>query len=163
MIEYRRRLAATAAALASIAQPAMGAFTEPNLLLRSAVLQSADGVRSLQLDGFFHTEDLVQIPYPLHVLVWNAGGTRFVRYDLGGSVASGDDAALADGFRADEGAAIAAAGAPEPNAELVQVGARQLTLTLPPDFPTGAAQAQLFVADDEEGTVVSNPVGFWVR
>ena len=89
-----RRGLGLAAVLCLFGQPGSAAFTDPNLLIRGISIPSSASSRVLQVDGFFHTEDLVQISYPLHVLVWMHESTRFVRFDLTGPVASGDAAEL---------------------------------------------------------------------
>lgn len=138
-----------------LASAAYGTPTDPTLVLTAAAGATGALHRVVRIDGSFHAQDLVQLSYPLQVLV--RIGTQYVRYDLSAGAVSGTAAELADGLQADEAAGLLGKGAPAPGARILFLGLGRIEVALPASFPAGAGEAQLFVID--EGTVVlSNPL-----
>ncbi len=136
--------------------------TDPELALHSAVAQTGTTVRVVRLMGYFPADDLVQIPYPLQVVVHEAGGGQYVRYDLSGAAVSGMAPALADGLDAADALALLGEGAPSPDATVLFLGNSRIEVRLPASFPTGGAVAQLFVLYKGEA-ILSNPLTFGVE
>jgi hypothetical protein len=147
----KRTLLVAAAALC--ASSALATPTDPTLVLTGAASATGDFARVVRVDGSFHAQDLVQIAYPLQLLV-HAGAT-YVRFDLANGAVSGVAPALADGLQAGEAEALLAQGTPAPAARLLALGLGRLEVTLPASFPAGAAEVQLFVIDEQEA-VLSN-------
>lgn len=142
-----------AACLAAAAVPARATPTDPTLALTAATCVTGTALRVLRVDGSFHAQDLVQIAYPLQLLVHV--GASYVRFDLVSGTRTGLAPALADGLSADEAVALLGAGSPAPDGRILFLGAGRLEVALPESFPSGAAEAQLFVVDEGE-PVLSN-------
>ncbi|MBW2315944.1 MAG: hypothetical protein JRH10_17375 [Deltaproteobacteria bacterium] len=114
----------------------------------------------VQLEGSFPDADLVQLAYPLQIVVRETtSGAGYIRFDLSGAAVIGSAAELADGLDPDEALALLGQGSPEPDAQLVHLGLRRLEVLLPASFPAGGAEAQLFVVDEGE-VILSNPIVF---
>jgi len=141
-------LAACCAGPAALATP-----TDPTLILTAAASAAGDGGRVLRIDGSFHAQDLVQLAYPLQVLV--RMGTAYVRFDLADGAVTGSAPELADGLQAGEAQGLLGAGTPAPDARVLFLGLGRLEMALPASFPAGAAEAQLFVIDEGEA-ILSN-------
>jgi len=146
-------LAATLACCAGA--PALATPTDPTLVLTAAASAAGGAGRVLRVDGSFHAQDLVQLAYPLQVLV--RAGTLYVRFDLSDGAVIGSAPQLADGLQADEAEALLDEGAPAPDARVLFLGLGRLELALPASFPAGPAEAQLFVIDEGEA-ILSNPL-----
>ena len=149
-------------ALALLLSPALasGSPTDPVLALTAARSARGAGPILVQLEGSFPGADLVQLAYPLQIVVRETtSGAGYIRFDLAGGAVVGSAAELADGLDPDEALALLAQGTPEPDAQLVHLGLRRLELLLPASFPAGGAEALLFVVDEEE-VILSNPIAF---
>lgn len=152
-----KRVCVVALAIAAVLQclaPSAGAgATDPVLAIHAATVQA--GARSVVVvvDGAFRGADLVQISYPLQVLVRVLGGAgHYLRYDLVAGPFAGEDASIGAELSAAEAASLLLAGTPEPDARVIRMDPGRLVLALPPRFPSGDAEVQLFVADG--GTVL---------
>jgi hypothetical protein len=157
MIRFGRALA-----IAVLLAPAWasGSPTDPVLALTGAGSARGAGLVLVQLEGSFPGADLVQLNYPLQILIREtSSGSGYVRFDLSGTTVSGSAAELADGLDADEALALLGQGAPAPDAQVVHLGLHRLEVTLPGSFPSGGAAAQLFVVDEGE-VILSNPIPF---
>ena len=113
MSDERQRVRSCRGALGALCL-ASGAFatpTDPTLVLTAAASATGALHRVVRVDGSFHAQDLVQLAYPLQVLVRDRRRT-YVRFDLSAGAVSGTAAALADGLQADEAAGAARQGAP---------------------------------------------------
>lgn len=133
-----------------LASAASGTPTDPTLVLTAAAGATGAVHRVVRIDGSFHAQDLVQLSYPLQVLV--RSGTQYVRYDLSAGAVSGVAPELADGLQADEAEGLLGQGAPAAGARILFLGLGRIEVALPASFPAGPGEAQLFVID--EGTVV---------
>jgi hypothetical protein len=157
----RSRLLPRAALLVGafcLAPRALATPTDPTLALTSASAATGALHRAVRVDGSFHAQDLMQIAYPLQLLIREtSAGTGYLRYDLPGTAVTGTSAALADGLQAGEAQALLAGGAPAPGAEVLFLGLGRLEVLLPASFPAGPAEVQLFVIDEGE-TILSNPL-----
>lgn len=122
-------------------------------MLTAAAAATGTSHRVVRIDGSFHAQDLVQLAYPLQILV--RIGTQYVRYDLSSGAVSGVAAELADGLQADEAEDLLTQGAPAAGARVLFLGLGRIELALPASFPAGTGQAQLFVIDEGE-VVLSN-------
>jgi hypothetical protein len=144
-------------ALALCAGHAHAGFTSPTLVLTSAVGNVAPAGRSLAVGGEFDFPNVVQVGYPLSLVVFQ--GSHFVRYPAAGTPVAGTSALLADGALAEsEVAAFVASGTPvAPPVRVVSITAGGLRVVLPAAFAAGSATVVL-VATIPEGAVLSNPV-----
>lgn len=121
--------------------------TAPALAIRSVEVDftKEDGVL-LQVEGVFPFEDLIDLPYPLQLFVrvkedflcfsvrWGPMGGRLKELkDLKTGLT--DEAVDLIGLFAE----------PDSEAAIMNVGPRRMEVLLPPHFPTGDAEAQLFV------------------
>ena len=121
--------------------------TDPALAVTDVRAISA-GVAWLQIEGVLPGEDLAHVAYPLQVLVRDlATGTRYVRFEMGGPVVTGDDPALADGLDPGDVVGLLAGGAPALDADVLFLDAGRVDVLLPGVFPAGAAEVQLFVLE----------------
>lgn len=147
-----------AIAFLSMPSPGQAAQTDPILAIRSVAGQAAPSGRLLHVEGSFPAADLVQLRYPLQILVRDlASGTGYVRFDLAGTVMGGDFAALADGLSTAEIVPLLAAGTPTPDGRVVFLGPGRIDLLLPSSFVASTAEVQIFVI--HEGTpLLSNAV-----
>jgi hypothetical protein len=162
MTRRPRLPAGLAAAALLVAGAALASPTDPVLVLDAVRSAAGSGAAWVRVDGELPGDDLVQIPYPLQLVVYeSAPNPRFVRFDLGVGVVAGQSALLADGLDPAEAAALLAAGAPAADGALLHVGSGRIEVLLPAGFPAGAASVQLFVLDDGEA-IVSNAVPFTI-
>jgi len=151
-----------ALAMAALLAPAsaMGSPTDPVLALTGARSARGTALVLIQLDGSFPGADLVQLAYPLQIVIREtSSGTGYIRFDLSGDAVAGSAAELADGLDSDDALALLGQGTPVSEAQLVHLGLRRLEVTLPASFPSGGAEAQLFVVDEGE-VILSNPIPF---
>jgi hypothetical protein len=146
------------AASLALASAAAATPTDPTLALTGAAAAGGAFGRMLRVEGSFHGDDLVQLAWPLQLLVRvSGGGTAYVRYDLSGGAVTGSAAALADGLQAGDVPGLLGQGTAAPDARVLFVGPGRLDVALPQAFPGGAAEAQLFVVYEGEA-ILSNPI-----
>jgi hypothetical protein len=142
----------------ALATAAAATPTDPTLLLTTAAAAAGTSTRTLRVEGSFQADDLVQLAYPIQLLVRETTtGTQYVRYDLSGGAVTGDSPALADGLQAGEAAVLLGQGTAAPTALVLFLGLGRLDVTLPTNFPGGPAEALLFVIDEGE-VILSNPM-----
>jgi hypothetical protein len=145
----------------ALAAAAAATPTDPTLALTAAAAAAgAQGtaVRTLRIEGSFQADDLVQLAWPLQLLVRETtSGTSYVRYDLAGGAVTGTSAALADGLQAGEVPTLLQQGTPAPSARVLFLGLGRLDVALPSGFPGGPAEASLFVVDEGQ-TILSNAI-----
>jgi hypothetical protein len=157
----RRGAALLLGASLALAAAAAATPTDPTLALTGATAAAGaagTAARMLRIEGSFQADDLVQLAYPLQLLVRETTtGTTYVRYDLSSGAVTGSSAALADGLQAGEVNALLGQGTAEPAARVLFLGLGRLDVALPPSFPGGPAEALLFVVDEGE-TILSNPI-----
>ncbi len=152
-----RTLTLTVVSVLALAGLVHAGATSPTLVLGTALPVAVGGVRTVVFEASLDFENAVQTGYGLQLVVFQ--GTRFVRYPLAGTPATGDSAALADGTLAeDEVASVLGAGTPTV-ARIVSITPRTLRVVLPADVPAGATTA-ILAAVLPEHPVVSNPIGF---
>lgn len=144
-------LLAVAAATASHA-----GSTDPVLVIGQATTSGGTPARLLDLLGAWGFEDVVQIDYPLNVIV--SQGSSFVRYPVGDAPVSGTFAGLADGLTTAEIASLEATGSTASNASIVHLDLHEMTLGLPPTFTAGPVDVVLYTTLPGEGTFLSNTV-----
>ena len=137
--------------------------TDPTLILTRAIADVGASERIVRLEGVLPAEDLVQLPFPLHVLVRETQlGTDYVRYDLSSGAVSGSSPALLDGLDSGDVAALVLEGSASPDARVVLLARDRIELRLPDAFPWGSAEAILFII--HEGTpILSNPISFEIE
>ena len=145
--------------LGASAPVATGTGTDPTLALSAVVVEVGTTTRAVRLTGEFPADDLVQLAWPLQVLIHEAGGPRYVRYDLSDAAFSGLAPGLADGLDSTEAMVLLVEGAPSPDARVLFLGAGRIELLLPASFPSGGAVVQMFVLDEGE-PILSNPLPF---
>ena len=152
-----RTLAAAASAVAlwlSTATAAHAGSTNPVLVIGQATASGGSPSRIVDLLGSWGFEDLMQIDYPLNVVV--SQGTSFVRYAVGDAAVSGTYAGIADGLSVGEILALEASGAPTASASIARLALHEMTLTLPGTFASGSVDVVLYVSLPGEGTFLSN-------
>lgn len=134
--------------------PAHAAGTSPVLALVAVDAFASDaGGRLVTADGAFNFDDLVQISFPAAGLLVSQGA-HFARFDVDGGVGEGTAAQVADGITPPELAGVlAASGATEPPARLVNVGPSRVAVVLPPSFVAGSATVVLFAIHEDESFV----------
>jgi len=149
-------------ALVSPAAIAPAISTDPVLVLTGVVSTSGTATRVVRLEGTFPSQDLVQFPFALQILVRETTiGTGYVRYDLSQGTFSGSAPELADGLQFGEAIAFSTQGSPAVDGELVLLARDRIEVSLPSDFPDGPAEALLFTI--HEGTpILSNAISFVV-
>lgn len=151
-----------AAACALVATAAFASPTDPVLVLDAVRSAAGAGPTWVRIDGTLPGDDLVQIPYPLQLVIYEQNASpRFVRYDLSGAVVTGESALLGGGLDPADAEALLSAGAPAPDGAVTHVASGRIEVMLPAGFPAGPAQAQLFVLDDDDA-IVSNAVPFTI-
>ena len=137
---------------------ALASQTDPFLELQEARAISGPTRSVVQLTASFPDQDLVQLAYPLQVLIRVVGaGDDYVRYDLSAGAFVGSSPDLRDGLSADEALALLDEGTAVMDARVTLVGPGRIELQLPQAFPEGAAEAQLFVENEGEA-ILSNAV-----
>ena len=133
--------------------------TSPLLVVSAASGSAAGGGRSAVFEGTFDFENVVEVGYPLQIVVFQ--GTRFVRYVVAGPVVTGTSAVFADGQLTDVElpALITVGTTADAGVRIVTVTATGALVTLPATFTAGTTTVVLFTILPD-GTVVSNPVDF---
>ena len=141
---------------------ASAAITAPALeLVQVQTARAPSGVWA-RFDGSFPTEDLIQSPLEIQILVRNlASGAQFVRFELAVGEFEGSSDTLLDGFGLEDIDAVLAASQPSAAARLLGLAPNRIEVLLPPSFPGGAAEAQLFLLYRGE-RLLSNPLSFTV-
>ncbi len=141
---------------------ANAAITAPALeLVQVQTARAPSGVWA-RFDGSFPTEDLIQSPLEIQILVWHpANGAQFVRFELSVGEFEGSSNTLLDGFDLQDIDAVLAASQPSAAARLLGMASNRIEVLLPPSFPAGAAEAQLFLLYRGE-RLLSNPMSFVV-
>jgi hypothetical protein len=111
---------------------------------------SSSGALSVDVQGSFNFEDVVQGVFPAGAVVFQ--GTSFARFDQAGGVVAGLAPLLADGLDAAEVPALLALGSPAAApAALTQLRADRVTVVLPPGFSAGAASVVLYAVYQGQG------------
>lgn len=111
---------------------------------------SSNGVLSVDVQGSFNFEDVVQGVFPAGVIVFQ--GTSFARFDQAGNAVAGSASQLADGLDATEVPALLAVGSPAvAPAALTQLHADRVTVVLPPGFSADTASVVLYAVYQGQG------------
>jgi hypothetical protein len=159
---HRRVARWLAAASILLASAALASPTDPVLVLDAVRSAAGAGPTWVRIDGILPGDDLVQIPYPLQLVIHEQNASpRFVRYDQSGAVVTGESALLEGGLDPADAEALLAVGTPAPDGAVTHVASGRIEVMLPAGFPAGPAQAQLFVLDGD-GAIVSNAVPFTI-
>lgn len=130
--------------------------TDPVLVIGQATTSGGTPARLLDLLGAWGFDDVVQIDYPLSIVV--SQGTSFVRYPVGDVPVSGTFAGLADGLTIAEVPSLELAGSTASNASIVHLDLHEMTLGLPPTFTAGPVDVVLYTTLPGEGTFLSNAI-----
>ena len=141
-----------------LATDARAAGTSPVLGLTAATASvAANGDRLVSAEGSFNFDDLVQIPFPAAGLMV-VQGSRFVRYEVDGSMVEATSSSVADGvLPTDLPGLLAIAGSPVGPARLVRIHANGVDVVLPSDFTAGSALVLLYAHHQTE-YFVSNAI-----
>lgn len=138
--------------------------TSPPLAIQSVEVDytKEDGTL-VRVDGTFPFEDLIDLPYPLQLLVRKK--EKFLCFSvpwgpMGGELEELKD--LKDGLTSEVVDLIGIFAQPDSEAKIVSVGPKRMEVLLPPDFPTGDAKAQIFVMY-LGAPLFSNPVAFKIK
>jgi hypothetical protein len=140
----------TAALTAASPDPASAGSTDPVLVIGQATASGGSPTRILDLIGSWGFDDVMQIEYPLTVVVHQ--GATFVRYTVGEAPVSGTFAGLADGLAEGEVPALEATGSPVATASIARLAMHEMTLALPATFAAGSVSVVLYVTPPGEGT-----------
>lgn len=155
-IRFAARTGAAMLLAVAAATAAHAGSTDPVLVIGQATTSGGTPARLLDLLGAWGFDDVVQIDYPLSVVV--SQGSSFVRYPVGDVPVSGTFAGLADGLAPSEVASLESTGSPAPDASIVHLDLHEMTLGLPPTFTAGPVDVVLYTTLPGEGTFVSNTV-----
>lgn len=147
-------LAGAVALIAAGTPQARAGSTDPVLLIGQATASGGSPSRIVDLLGSWGFDDLMQIDYPLNVVV--SQGSTFVRFPVGGAPVTGSFAGLADGLDATEIATLETQGSPTAAASIARLSLHEMTLTLPATFDAGSVHVVLYVTLPYEGTFLSN-------
>ena len=147
-------LAGALALAAMFCGSAHAGSTNPVLVIGHATASGGSPARIVDLLGSWGFEDVMQIDYPLNVVV--SQGSTFVRYPVGGTPVSGTFAAIADGLVAGEIPALEATGSTAPTASITRLALHEMTLALPAAFSAGDLDVVVYVEIPVEGTFLSN-------
>jgi len=130
---------------------ARAAGSSPLLTIAAAdAFASSSGAVSVDVQGSFNFEDVVQGIFPAGMVVFQ--GTSFARFDQAGNVVSGSAALLSNGLDATEVPALLSLGSPaSPPAALTRLRADRVTVVLPPGFSAGAASVVLYAVYEDQG------------
>jgi hypothetical protein len=131
----------------------MAGSTDPVLVIGQATA-SGSPARIVDLLGAWGFDDVMQIDYPLNVVVRQ--GTSFVRFPVGDAPVAGTFAGLSDGLTTAEIGALEAAGSPSSDAAIVRLAAHEMTLALPASFAAGSVEIVLYTTVPGEGVFLSN-------
>lgn len=143
-----------------VLEPALvlASITDPVLFLRDARASSGSTRSRVQLTGSFPESALVELAYPLQVLIHGTGPSDvYVRYDLSSGASQGSSSLLQGGLTPGEATLLVSEGTPAPDARVLFIAAGRIEVLLPVSFPIGDAEAFLFFVD-AGGAVVSNPL-----
>lgn len=144
-----------ALAISADRRPAGAAITAVELSLRSVRAFSGANALLVRYEGGVLASALVQTDYPLHLVVVERGGGRYVRFAVASGAVSGTAAQLVDGATSEESLALLAEGEPLPGARLIFVGDGRIDVLLPASVLSGSLDAFAFAL--YEGTaLVSN-------
>ena len=147
--------AGVALAVAADRRLAGAAITAVDLSLTSVRAFSGANALLLRYEGGVLGTALVQTDYPLHLVVVERGGGRYVRFAVSSGAVSGTAPQLVDGATSGESLALLAEGEPLPGAELIFVGDGRIDVLLPADVLSGSLDAFAF-ALYEGAALVSN-------
>lgn len=143
-----------ALALAAACGPAHAGSTDPVLVIGQATASGGSPTRIVDLLGSWGFEDLMQIDYPLNIVV--SQGSTFVRFPVGSVPVAGTFAGLADGLAAGEIPALELAGSASATASIARLALHEMTLALPATFAAGDVDVVVYVSLPLEGTFLSN-------
>lgn len=137
-------------------------ITAPSLVVRSAVARFDPDGAILRVEGAFPFAELIQRDYPLQLFVREAGkGTRFVFFSVKWGTRVGDDPIVNKGLDSELAHHVLHLATLTDEARFLSIQPGVIEVQLPPDFPTGIAEAQLNVF--YEGLVIfSNPMPFLI-
>ena len=146
-------------ALGLAVSAARASQTAPALGLTAATLVTGSGGILLVLDADFPQADAVQQEIEIQIFLREAmPSARFLRAPLtGGALRAEVEALASSGLDAQTVDAVLSATGTPVAVEVAHLGPRRIELLLPPGFPEGAAQAQLFMIYRGE-PLFSNPV-----
>lgn len=152
MLKSRFFAALTGALALGVAMsgPARAGSTDPVLVIGQATAGGGSPTRILDLLGSWGFDDVMQIEYPLTVVV--SQGSTFVRYTVGEAAVSGTFAGLSDGLALGEIPALEATGATAPTASITRLSTHEMTLALPATFAAGSVNVVIYVKPPGEGT-----------
>jgi len=143
---WRLRLALAAATASMLAVAANGTLTAPELVLSRVDSQSGAKGVLVRVEGVFPFEDLVQQPYPLQLFIRSLEKPkRYVCFSVLWGVMEGDDEIFEDGLDEDETDLVGPLGKRSKEGRFLQVSPNHMRVRLPGGFPSGLAEAQLFV------------------
>ena len=142
-----------AVAIASLASPpiAAAAGTSPVLMLSAVDTFSAPGGRRmLTATGAFNFDDLVQTSFPA-VGLMVVQGSRFVRYEVDGTMIEGTSSLVGDGIAlAELPAILQISGAALAPARMTHLNRDEVSVVLPADLAAGPAFALLYAHHQNE-------------
>jgi hypothetical protein len=129
--------------------------TDPTLAIGQLVARPVGGGALVEVLGEFGFDDVVQVDYPLTLVVYR--GTSFARYPAGAPAVVGTFAGLGDGLAVSEIATLESAGSTASAVEIVSLEPNRIVASLPAALSSaGSITAVLYVEVAGEGGFVSN-------
>jgi hypothetical protein len=153
----RSAFIASALLVALAAQPTRGAITEVELSLARVEAISGSTAVLLRFEGELLDNALVQLDYPLYLVVWERATGNYVRFDVGSGAVSGSAPQLTDGVTSSEALGLLWEGAPVEDSRVAFVGAGRVDVLLPHGLVSGELDAAGFALYEGE-VLVSNSV-----
>lgn len=142
------------AALLLGSQPVRAGSTDPVLALGSATMEAEAGAGALLgLTGIWHFDDILQVQFPLTVVVHQ--GSQFVAIPVNGAASAGTFPGLSDGLAASEIPALESAGTPV-TASVLRIDTSSMAVAVPDTFSAGLVDVVVYVELPDEGGFVSN-------
>lgn len=137
-------IAGSALLLAGRAPTAGAAITAVEISLTSVQAFAGSQALLLRFEGAILGSSLVQVDYPLHLVVFEPAGGRYVRYDVSTGAVSGTAPQLLDGATSQESLDLLSEGTPLAGARVVFVGEGRVDVLLPAGALAGPLDAYAF-------------------
>jgi hypothetical protein len=152
------------AAFVGLPGPARSSLTAPTLMLASVESEAGhDGGPLVRVTGEFPFSDLIQGDYPFQLFIRQLEpGTRFLCFSVRWGPMEGDHPLVEKGLDEKEALELGSFAQPTADARFLSLAPGRIEVQLPEDWPTGPAEAQLFVIY-EGSPLFSNPLPFEVE
>ena len=153
----RAAISASALVAALLTSPATAAVTSVELSLSSVRAIVGTQATLLRFEGGILGDALVQLRYPLQLLVWERDSGRYVRFEVALDAFYGNAPQLSDGMTSSEAALLLWEGLPLRGTRVVHVGPERVDVLLPHGVLSGPVDAAA-IAPYAGDVLVSNSV-----